>query len=528
MNSHNPKIFRLTEGIDAYNPEITQEELVFAYLTNVEPRLGRLFATKGFALFQDIISGSDEIWGFAYYQLQNRQYTDFYCFSRTKVFWFDFVTNAFVTTPIYTGFFSSQTPYAFIPWYDALYVTKPYSKYVKLQHKVATEIAGAPFARYAIIANSHAYLGAVSDGASYLLSRLRWSDLEAPESFDLDPDNSEADFFDLEPSSKQLTGLSYQRGSPIAYAENDIWIGSYVGANGGFHHEPLFPGLGNLFHDSVVRGKEIDYFIGPDNFYALNGLQVVPIGDKMFERFIADVNYSAGTDVSVRGYLDTRANQVFWVYTSVAKAGLWSIVYNYKEDKWSERDPQDLRSWFDAPRIAFAGYLTIDDTTGIINSDSDIIDQAGGSVSRVIPQLAGATYSNGHKVIGKATSANTKFDGTFFDHVVETVDFYFDDFVSVKEITKAALEYTKSGTPLVYVQVGTRHSQSESLTWSSAVVMTNLEGSLEFFIKSEGMGKYLRFRFLWSDSGTLGVNNLVDLRLLSLTKVEQQDAATDK
>ena len=126
MNFHSPKQFKLTEGIDAYNPELVAEELTFFYLNNLEPRLGRLMTTRGYATFQAFVSlgTSMSFVGFAYYQLSNRRFVNLYAFTKTSVYWFDFENNQFLTTAIYTGFNNSDQPYVFIPWYDALYVTK--------------------------------------------------------------------------------------------------------------------------------------------------------------------------------------------------------------------------------------------------------------------------------------------------------------------------------------------------------------------------------------------------------------------
>lgn len=520
MSEHVIKQFRLTDGVDTYNPEVVGQELQFLFLTNIEPRLGRLFASRGYSSFQDLtsyIDSSDYIIGFSYYELSTRDFASFYLFSKTKVFWFDFSTGLFNTTPVYSSFPNTNDPYVFLPWYDALYVTKPRAAYVKLQRKTATEIAGAPWGRYGIVANSHAYLGGVGDGITNNMAQVRWSDLDDPESWAFNADSSEADFFDLEPDSRQITGVSYQRGRPIDYAENSIWIGSYIGFPGGFRHDPLFPGLGNIFHNAVIRNKEIDFFIGQDNFYALNGLQPVPIGDNIFERFINDVVVApsgGAANVSVQGYLDSRKSQIFWVYPSIAN-GLWSVVFNYKENKWSERDPQAVNGWYDSPRIALRGYDSIDDTSTVIDDDSEIIDDPLAGYPVVLPQLVGI----GRKV-AKANDTYIKYSGTGFACVLETFDFYFDEINSVKEVNKAVFSCATGGTPAPQVQIGSRSNQGDAVTWGAVVDVTNSNGNMSFYFRKDGVGKFLRFRFLWTNSAS---NYITDLRLLSLVKIEESE-----
>lgn len=521
MTSHVPRQFRLTEGVDAYNPDVIEKDLVFAYLNNVDPRLGRLWASKGYASFQNLaLSGSDRIISFGSYQLASRQYNDLYAFSRTKVFWFNFSTGLFDTTPIYTSFYSSDDPYVLIPWYGALYVTKPLSPYVRLQHKTATVISNALSARYGLLANSHAYFASVNDGVTNHLGRIRWSDLDDPESIEFDAQSSEADFFDLEPDSRQITGVSYQRGTPLVYAENNIWGGTPIGFPGGFRHDPLFPGIGNIFHNAVIRNKEVDFFIAQDNIYALNGLQLEPIGDAIYDRFINSVKISS--DTSVRGYIDSRKDQVFWVYTKTDDS-LWSIVYNYKEKKWSERDPQSLTAWWDSPRVAMRGYDAIDDIATLIDNVATMIDDPAGGYPVVLPQLGGTSLSPA--IVVKANDANLRAVGTAFSHLIETFDFYFDTIGEVSEITKALIEYTGAGTPNLTVSIGTRDNQSAAIVWSATKAVDTSKGSLAFFIRSIGVGKYIRFRFAW---GNTDANRITDLRLLSLVKVEEEDVTVEK
>lgn len=524
MSVSQPRQFKLSEGVDAYNPPVVSDLLTFLYLNNVEPRLGRLFASRGYELFQSLeLETGDKIVDFGFYQLANRQYYNLYAFSKTSVYWFDFELEEFNTTAIYSGFTESDDPYVLLKWYGALYVTKPYSPYVKLERQVATVISTAPFGRYGVVANSHAFLGAVGTMLDADLAMLRWSDLDDLEGWLIDPNESEAGFFNLEPDGGQITGMSYQRGSPITYLENGIWISRAVGFPGGFRHEPLFPGLGNIFHNAVVRGKEVDYFIGPDDIYALNGLQVVPIGEKIYQRFIEDVKIEATT--SVRGYLDTRKDQVFWVYKKNDDS-LNSIVYNYREQKWSERDPQDLSGWLDTPRIAMTGYKVIDDfdtlPADLIDSQAQLIDDPNEGFPVVLPQLTGTIDSLDEPVVGKVDGAFLKMNGDEFAHQIETFDFFFETIGQVNEVHKALLELVGTGEANLQISIGKRAKQFSAITWSTAIdIDRTTNSSLSFFFRSAGVGKFIRFKFTWENTEA---DNVIDLRLLSLEKINTEEA----
>lgn len=509
MSVNVQKQFKLAGGVDAYNPPVTDEQLFFLYLNNVEPAMGRLLSSLGYTQRQEL--NGELIVSFGFYQLSNRQFYNLYAFTQTKVYWFDFELEEFNLTPAYSGFLTSEDPYVIIPWFDCLYVTKIGNPFVKLERKLATVIDDAPGARYGILANSHVYLAGISDTISKYLARVRWSDLDAPESFVVNPANSEADFFDLEAESRQVTGVSYQRGSPITYTENCIWLATPIGFPGGFRHDPLFPGVGNIFHHAVIRANEVDYFIGADNFYALNGLQLVPLGTPLFKRFIDDVVITS--DTSVRGYLDTRKSQVFWVYASRSHVR-WSVVYNYLEKTWSERDPQALTAWMDSPRTALRGYKAIDDDSRVIDTANDIIDDPNAGFPVILPQLVGTT------VVAEVGSQKLKLNGGAFEQKVESFDFYFQNFIDVKEVNRVDIEYTGGGAPNLTLRIGRRKNQSQLISWSEEKTIVNQDGSLSFFVRADGVSKYLRFRFSW---GNTEADYITDLLLLSITKVEDDD-----
>lgn len=517
MSTWDPKTLELNGGVDTYSPAIAGEELKFLTLNNIEPRLGRLFASKGSSLFQVVDSGTERIVSFAMYHLSNRQGTNIYALSSTKAYWFNIATGLFENTAIYSGFLNTNDPYVVLPWYDCVYVTKPGQPLVRLQHKTATVISNSAWGRYGVVANGHLYLGCAGDSISNQLARVRWSDLDDPESWAIDTNASEADFFDLEPEERQITGISYQRGRPLVYSEDSIWTGQYIGFPGGFRHEPLFPGLGNIFHGSVVRTKEVDYFIGKDNFYALNGLQPVPIGDEIFPRFIDDVVITS--DTVVKGYFNPRKHQVFWVYDSVAHtgSGLWAVVFNYKENKWSERRAEGLLSFFDPPRTKVRGYTVINDNATVINSASGLID-ALENILTTVPQLACVPYSSVFHVVTPEGSFKP-YNDTLQECALETFDFYVDDFTKVKEVTKLVFEAVRTSTlPSTLLYVGTRKNQSDAITWSSSISTDSLDSNLAFFIRSEGVGRYIRFRLYFNN---VAANYISQLLLLSITKVEE-------
>jgi hypothetical protein len=518
--NHEPLQFPLAQGLDLYSPALVGRDLQFVTLDNLEPRLNRIMATKGFSLRQAIagMSATDRIIDFGYYSLNNRRFVNFYAFSKTRVYRYNFDTGAFITTPIYSGFYDSEVPYVILPWYDALYVTKPNSPLVKIQRDTVTVVANGFHARYGIIANSHLYFGSIGDSFDDYLARLRWSDLDAPENLVIDPNESEADLFDLEPDSGEITGISYQRGTPVVYTYDCLWAGRPIGFPGGFRHEPLIPGIGNIYHGGVIRNKELDFFIGKDNFYALNGLQVVPIGDLIWEYFVETI--SKDDSVTVRGFIDSRKFQVFWVYPDT-DGNKRSVVYNYKEKKWSTRDSQNLTAFFDSPRTALRGYKVIDDydqlPADLIDTASDLIDDPDAGFPEVLPQLAGTLDDADEPIVADVSNEVLKVDGTEFTCVLETADFYFKTLGEYNEVTKALIEMVSTGEPDVTIAIGSRKNQSEAISWSAEVPIDRVtSGNLAFFFRRFGRGHFLRFRLTWANEATDYVDELLALSLVEV------------
>ena len=481
----------LDQGVNTYLPALSSNALAFTRLDNLEPRRARLLLTKQLEDFQPSFlddSGSDYVLGFGYYQFSGQQFANFYAVTTKYIYWFDFEVGAFDPVPIYTYAEVSTIPPIFLPWIDCLYIVRYDQPPVKIEYKTVTEQSGEfPRARYGIVFNSHFFLANVGTSAGKYFTRIQWSDLEAPESWEINPLVSEADFFDLEAGNSEITGLTLQRGNGLIYTSNSIWLATAVGFPGGFRLEPLFTGVGNILHHAVVHNKDVDYFIGPDNFYVLNGFQLAGIGDAIWNEFIADCKIAV--DATAHGYLDTRANQVFWIYTKQDDT-LGCVVYNYLEQKWSFRDARGISAFYDSPRLQLRGYRVIDDydelPEDIIDNNTDLYpDDPSLYTPYLFPQLFGSFDS---------LTALRLSDLSVEEATLETYDLHFDNIEQTKELNKVTIDWNGTGAPEFALAVGTRKTQNSTITWSTPVNTANVDGSHSFYFRSTGVGKYVRFR----------------------------------
>ena len=225
------------------------------------------------------------------------------------------------------------------------------------------------------------------------------------------------------------------------------------------------------------------------------------------------------------GYLDTKRREVFWVYPSVSKGGSWSVVYNYHEKEWSERDPALLSAFYDAPRYPQFGFLNVDSYGGLINSASQNIDSEDDSPARLVPQISANYVATifSHQLFSVGALRLKPAAGQF-SHKVETADFFWENFANVHEVTKVVVDFLGAGSPNLTVKVGSRKNQTAPITWSSAVGLTQSDGSFSFFVRSEGIGKYLRFRFEWNNSAD---NYITEMLLASFVKVDSVNPDND-
>jgi len=527
-------LFKLNVGVDTYNPDHADGlDLKFLRLKNIQPERNRFQTPRGLMLLQQIFAELDAIRSFAFYNIPTSQITNLYAISNTRVYEFDFAAQLFNIVAIYSSFNNTPDPYAKTSWLDATYVTKRFAPLVKLQGSTATEIAGAPGGRYMIIADSHLMIANTTSGGLEFPVRVQWSDLYAPESWAVGP-ASEADFFELSPDDGEVTGLSYQRGATLIYTRDRVWVGRYVKGNettlGKYQFDTLFSGIGNIYHDAQIRVKEVDYFIGLDNFYKIDGFQLTEIGDPIWQYF-QDTIVNANFQDSVIAIHVPDRYSVAWVYDHV-DGGRWSVVYNYKENKWSDRDPEDV---FCVNNFTFPvqGYLAYEDVD-VAYEDMDTEYPPAPATYDGPWQLLGAGVRNlfgsyeGRILVPSSPAAYVKFNDAPFDCEFETFEFDFDELDEVKEISRLKVTYSLRNALLdpldnnLELLIGSRNKRDDDVVWSPPILMIEqLADESVFHFRRDGIGKLVRFKLRWSNTLDFAITEFTKM---SIYKLEQEDA----
>lgn len=194
-------------------------------------------------------------------------------------------------------------------------------------------------AKYIIATKDRLFLANCWEDGQYLPTRIHWSDLNKPLNF-ATSNTSEADVFDLGVNSDDITGLAYSNCVVVIFTKNSIWRSDYQGFETKFRTSLLTSNNGCLFHYSAITINEVVYFIGKDNFYALNGLTLVPLGTDIWDWWKENADFAGLRNVIAQ--YELAQNSITWVFPRKTTGGskLWGLKYNIDEAKWSTRDLQ--------------------------------------------------------------------------------------------------------------------------------------------------------------------------------------------
>ena len=520
-------VFGLDKGMDVYSPAISSQTLGIASLQNVSPRNRRLVTREGLNPEQTL--GSTPIRAFPWYLNVNTNETRIYATSEDAVYYLDNDSNSFLAVPngSLTG---ADTQVAFVPWYDRIYITKLGQPLMSLRDTRLEVIdsswqrdSGNTSARYAIDADNHLYLANLTEGINSAPTRVRWSDLKNPENFEVSR-ATEADFFDLEASDTEITGLSKQRGYIIIYTRSSIWRAQYIGLPSIFSHIPIFNEIGNVFHNSVIRDRGRDFFIGEDNFYLLDGLNLTQIGDPIWKFFESDLGDDFEFNDYVYGYLDKQNMECIWIYRPEGSTTFSSVVYNYKERKWSVRDEVNITAVYASkykPKVA--GLMS--DYTDSANDPTWTGRKANGDWQfyqyphrRIAGTATGGISSMGGKAATSAFRNSPR---------LETYELDFNSLEGVKEVGGLTLLYKGNNNPPVFLTVRTRLNQNQPFTTFTPInVLNSIPGETKFYFDHLNVaGKFISFIITWTNTTSTYIDEIyklsLDVRGIFTEKVER-------
>lgn len=429
---------------------------------------------------------------------------------------------------------------------DGVYICSPSIPVTKLAGSSKTQLSfdvfGTVRAQYAISADSHLMLGNLIQNGTSRRTRLIWSDLYDYSDFVLDPSQSEVGSFDLPSTDFEITGLSYQRGFVHIYTQESIWRARYVGFDQGvWLFEPLYQNLGNVYHYAVVAAKEMDFFIGPDSFYRLDGGAVQAIGDEIWKFFNGTRDTTYG--LPVRGEVDLAAKEVYWTYKAngnweTINGKLWQVVYNYDTGQWTARHARGERDrWayrYSSPSTLPCNSTTVVNGTALGSTACNHATTGTYACNRNFGTWENETLlitdsTDGDQIMSvKSTYGNSKLTGGAEKCYFATHYFIFGSIASEKEIYKVRAIYqganiagaaAKAAGHEMRLQVWQQGSYHEGGTLVADVAME--ENEPVFYLRNMTPGQYILFYFQWYNTAAYYCNSFIGF------SVERQEPETN-
>lgn len=555
MNAKKEVIFTFTEGVDTKTPELVSAEFKLSRLENFMPvfsRIRTLFAHEEFLPLT-----GEKVRALSFSFNLGFKTLNFYAITNGKVYRLE-IGEGLVPSFNQIGTFTwtRDTTVSWASWDETIggtvYFTRDGTYLQKIQSGVVSEVAATwndgfddlkLSAHYCAIVQNRLVLANIKTSADQFYSRrVQWSDLYNPEDFEV-VRGKEADFFDLESGNLEVTGLFNHRGYMTIFSRNSIWRASYLGYPKIFQFEPIYSDFGNIYHKAALSVKEVIYFIGDDNFYALDGFTPVPIGDEVWnvwKEVLANT-----TDDEIPAFADVFNNEVFWKFLRKGDSRYedyrsadhyWLIVFNYKERRWSFRSPDGIEALY-SNRYPLRSFQFIDQFHASWTGDGAYtapvaIDNVPWDTRTI--DGAWQFYDFPQTVlVGRDGDVATYQAGGFTDYLgvplvaeLETQELFFGSFMDSKELSEVKLIYKAVGSPSIQLSVGTRNNQKEDFVWSDSFQQQEItiDNELRFVLNFAIRAKFFKLRLVVTNTTE---NYVIELAGGALYLTGMKDAGTE-
>jgi hypothetical protein len=275
-------------------------------------------------------------------------------------------TGSIITSTV--GSLSTTGRLSYAPWENRIYFSNKDTQLKRIKGKSITDVltsdtyaSGTKLpvgvgeigyrevcAKYLVGSDDHLMMANLKVDGNDSPLMLVWSDLYNPDLFVVDS-STEAGYYDMPPQGGEIMGLAYCRGYTLILTRKQIKAARYIGYSSGIYEfMEISNSVGCRYHYSVISAKDIVFFIGYDNFYAIDANELQPIGDGVW-KFFQDTIYSLNEEVPA--FFDEEAEVVYWKYKAngvngTTSGNYYDLLYNYKEQKWALRDSEGiLQSW---------------------------------------------------------------------------------------------------------------------------------------------------------------------------------------
>lgn len=275
------------------------------------------------------------------------------------------------TTSQYTNGVVVLDKYLFGNGVDPMYVREEGNNIAKL-----TSLAGAsgtPLpSRYVLAFASRAWLF-YQQGATLLGNQIQWSAVgDIAKWATADGGGS----LQLREDPFLITGASVRSGVMVVYKDRSLVLGRPTpDPDNPVDFSTLAPlGIGCIAPQSLVRTRDFDAFVGPDDFYIFRLGNPVPIGQNLVrQEFFKRLNWDKLDQVY--GFADTNNQEIIWLVSEGSNTDpQHAFVYNWGTGSW-------MHDEYTIPRTAIGRFFEGNDETwsSITGSWSDYVGVTWGS-----------------------------------------------------------------------------------------------------------------------------------------------------
>lgn len=270
----------------------------------------------------------------------------------------------------------------------------------------------------------------------------------------------------------------------VAYKERSIQVLSYVGGDLVWDKRPAIIGTGLLAPRAIVDLGDEQIFIGPDNIYSFDLVDVKIAGDDIAKEFFQLLD-PGKANLTAAFFIEETPEAWFSFASTTSPDGLpdKAIVYNTDTKAWSIRD---------LPFTAFGYYNLIDDPIWDTDEDTWDSDDTEWDDSR---SLANAPINLAGDKQGYiyVFDGNSK-DGADLDCFVRTKLFDFENPFQLKRAKRIQFMVSREGPYNLQVRVGTAANVDEPITWGDPVLMS-LDKTSPPWVDIDVTARYMMFEF---------------------------------
>lgn len=168
---------------------------------------------------------------------------------------------------------------------------------------------------------------------------VQWSALDDPTSWPEVGTNAakgvQSDWQPLAGNGGQITKLIGGSDYGLVFQERAIWRMDYEGGDTFFRFTPIDENRGCWIHKAAIRVGSLTYFPAEDGFMVTDGLQTVPIGNEVVDRFFLDTFDSSTQPLLSVAYMP-EFKSVVWLF--VGEGGTTpnaALFFNVQSGRWS-------------------------------------------------------------------------------------------------------------------------------------------------------------------------------------------------